>query len=108
MRGSENETTNHYRPPLPTIALEPGRALRMKSTDDERALWRMSRGRQLDGLELRRQHPIPPHTVDFFCATTNLVVEPDGSQHSTTADAARTSFLESKGFHVLSFWNNEV
>jgi len=100
--------TNHYRPPMPTIALERGRALRTQSTDAERALWRMLRGRQLDGLKFRRQHPIPPYTVDFFCAAANLVVELDGSQHSNAADAARTSFLESKGFQVLSFWNNEV
>lgn len=100
--------TNHYRPPMSTTALERGRALRTQSTDAERALWRILRGRQLDGLKFRRQHPIPPYTVDFFCAAAMLVIELDGSQHSTTTDAARTSFLESKGFQVLRFWNNEV
>lgn len=108
MRGSENEMANHYRPPMSTLMLERGRSLRLQSTDAERALWRVLRGQQLEGLKFRRQHPIPPRTVDFFCSSARLVVELDGSQHSPATDRARTSFLKSKGFKVRRFWNHEV
>ncbi|WP_448670929.1 endonuclease domain-containing protein [Pseudoxanthomonas mexicana] len=36
------------------------------------------------------------------------MVEVDGSQHSEESDCARTRFLESKGFTVLRFWDNDV
>jgi len=39
-----------------------------------------------------------------------LVIELDGGQHSdrVNEDAERTRWLESQGFRVLRFWNNEV
>ena len=100
--------SNHYRPPMSTLMLERGRFLRERSTDAEQALWRVLRGKQLDGLKFRRQHPIPPYTVDFLCVSARLVVELDGSQHSVAKDSVRTAFLESKGFKVTRFWDNEV
>jgi very-short-patch-repair endonuclease len=44
------------------------------------------------------------------CPAARLVIEVDGGQHSWQAeqDAARKSWLEANGFHVLRFWNNEV
>ena len=38
------------------------------------------------------------------------MIEIDGGQHSVQSkqDAIRTKFLESEGYHVLRFWNNEV
>jgi very-short-patch-repair endonuclease len=68
----------------------------------------LARGGSIDGLKFRRQHPIPPYTVDFCCVSTRLVVEVDGSQHTETSDRARTQFLELKGFTVLRFWDNDV
>lgn len=97
-----------YRPPMATIALERARDLRMHSTDAEHKLWSVLRGGQLDGLKFRRQHPVPPYTVDFFCASAKLVIELDGSQHSEESDATRTRFLQSRGLVVLRFWNNQV
>lgn len=99
---------NRYRPPMATVALDRGRKLRADSTDAERKLWNVLRSRQLGSLKFRRQHPIPPYTVDFFCAAAKLIVELDGSQHTREIDRARTRFLESKGFTVLRFWNHEV
>jgi len=37
-----------------------------------------------------------------------LVVELDGSQHTQESDRARTRYLQSKGFIVLRFWDNEA
>ena len=100
--------TNHRRPPMATRSLERARELRSGSTDAERKLWSVLRGGNIDGLKFRRQHSIPPYTVDFCCLSADLVVEVDGSQHSEESDCARTRFLESKGFTVLRFWDNDV
>ena len=77
-------------------------------TDAERKLWSSLRGGQLQGFKFRRQCPIPPYVADFCCVASKLVVELDGSQHSEPRDAARTRWLESQGWRIVRFWNNDV
>ncbi|WP_205953498.1 endonuclease domain-containing protein [Pseudoxanthomonas winnipegensis] len=96
------------KPPLPTRTLRYARVLRREMTDAERLLWKQLRGGQLEGLKFRRQHPIPPYLADFCCIERRMIVELDGGQHSQGRDAARTAFLESQGWRVLRFWDNEV
>lgn len=96
------------KPPLPSRSLATARGLRESSTDAERKLWQCLRAGQLDGLKFRRQHPIPPYVVDFYCDALKLVVELDGSQHTDENDRVRTRFLESKGLTVLRYWDNEA
>ncbi|MFD0738934.1 endonuclease domain-containing protein [Lysobacter koreensis] len=98
----------HSRPPLPTLTRDKARELRRESTDAEHKLWRHLRGGQLGGLKFRRQHPIPPYIVDFYCDAAKLVVELDGSQHTEENDRVRTRFLEARGLKVLRFWDNDV
>jgi very-short-patch-repair endonuclease len=59
-------------------------------------------------LKFRRQHPVPPYVVDFYCDDLGLVVEVDGSQHTTNNDETRTRALEHQGMTVLRFWDNQV
>ena len=96
------------KPPLPSRALDAARDLRAAATDAERELWLHLRGGRLLGFKFRRQHPVPPYVVDFYCDSAKLVVEVDGSQHSEAADAARTQTLQARGLHILRFWDNEV
>jgi len=86
------------------------RKLRKASTDAELRLWLQLKNRNLGGFKFRRQHPIPPYVVDFVCIEQKLIVELDGGQHAeqTARDAERTAFLESKGFRVIRFWNDEA
>ncbi|MDE2837942.1 MAG: endonuclease domain-containing protein [Chloroflexota bacterium] len=86
------------------------RGFRKDPTDAERALWGILRKRGVQGRRFRRQAPIGPYIVDFVCFETRLVIEVDGGQHAEQADydAARTAWLESQGFRVMRFWNNEV
>jgi very-short-patch-repair endonuclease len=86
------------------------RTLRRNLTDAEQRLWSRLRHRQIDGCRFRRQVPLGPHVVDFACLAARLVIEVDGGQHAwrIEKDAARTSWLQANGFHVLRFWNNEV
>ena len=95
-------------PPLPTRTQNQARALRQSGTDAEQALWYHLRAGRLGGLKFRRQHPLPPYVVDFYCDALKLVVELDGSQHDEVADQRRTRFLERRSLRVLRFWDNEA
>jgi very-short-patch-repair endonuclease len=77
-------------------------------TDAERKLWKYLRGGQLCGMKFRRQHPIPPYIADFCCMELMLLVELDGSQHTPGNDATRTRYLESCGWQIIRFWDNDV
>jgi very-short-patch-repair endonuclease len=83
------------------------RRLRLAPTDAEMRLWSRLRRRQLGGFRFRRQHPLGPYVVDFFCATARLVVEVDGGQHSDDG-AARTLWIEAQRYRIVRFWNNDV
>jgi very-short-patch-repair endonuclease len=84
------------------------RALRRAMTDAELRLWHLLRPHRFAGWHFRRQHPIGPYVADFVCLAAHLVIEVDGGQHTTEADAKRLACLERAGFRVLRFWNNEV
>jgi len=62
------------------------------------------------GAKFRRQVPIGPYVTDFVCHERRLVVELDGSQHLALrdADSVRTRYLESRGYSVLRFWNDDA
>jgi very-short-patch-repair endonuclease len=62
------------------------------------------------GHKFRRQQPIGRYIVDFACPEKRLLIEIDGSQHAQQADydATRSEWLESQGYRVLRFWNNQV
>jgi very-short-patch-repair endonuclease len=82
--------------------------LRRERTDAEDKFWQAVRDRQLDGFKFRFQHSVYPRVADFACLDAMLIVEIDGGQHGDAQDDERTAFLQSKGFEVLRFWNNEV
>ncbi|AEP09003.1 primosomal protein N' [Micavibrio aeruginosavorus] len=89
-------------------AMDQARELRKDMTDAETRLWFCLSKDQL-GHKFRRQHPIPPYVADFACIEKNLIIEVDGGQHNDSAhDEKRTAFLNSLGWRVLRFWNNEV
>ena len=96
------------RPPLPAIDVQQARTLRRNTTDVENELWYHLRARRMQGVKFRRQHPIPPYTVDFYCDAAMLVIELDGSQHSADRDRARSEFLERRGLKILRFDNFDV
>src|SRR5271163_4144954 len=86
------------------------RQLRGNPTDAEVRLWSKLRRKQLEGFRFRRQAPIGSYYVDFICLEKKLILEIDGGQHAVRqdTDAKRTRWLESEGYRVIRFWNNEV
>ena len=83
--------------------------LRKESTPAERKLWSRLRNDQL-GVTFRRQHAVGNYIPDFCCPKAKLVIELDGSQHleQEEYDEERTKYLESLGYKVIRFWNNDV
>lgn len=92
----------------PKIMRQAGQ-LRKTLTPAERKLWSALRGDQL-GVSFRRQHAIGPYIADFACIQKKLIIELDGEQHleQVEYDEERTKYLESLGYKVIRFWNNEV
>lgn len=83
--------------------------LRNRMTDAEWKFWEYASGSKLEGHKFRRQQSIGSYIVDFVCMQQKLIVEIDGSQHmNSKRDAERTQNLESLGYRVLRFWNNDV
>jgi very-short-patch-repair endonuclease len=86
------------------------RSLRTEMTEAERRLWQAIRGKQIQEHRFRRQYLIGPYIADFACIDRKLVLELDGGQHQEQIeyDKRRTEFLQSQGWRVLRFWNNDV
>jgi len=83
--------------------------LRISSTDTEKYLWKYLRGRQIEGIKFRRQHPIGRYIVDFINLERKIIIELDGGQHlENKNDKLRDRWLEEQGYEVLRFWDNEV
>jgi len=76
----------------------------------ELKLWAYLRGGRLNGVKFRRQHAIGEYVADFCAIKARLIIELDGSQHleQKEYDDDRTKYLESRGYRVLRFWNNDV
>ena len=84
--------------------------LRRNMTKEEKHLW-------YDFLKklpqtIHRQKVIGKYIVDFYCAEAKLVIELDGSQHSTKSgaedDFLRDEYLNDLGITVLRYSNIDV
>ncbi|MEO4045620.1 endonuclease domain-containing protein [Pseudomonas sp. CAU 1711] len=102
----------HHKPPLDPNQLEFARLLRHEATDAEAQLWHHLRGRQMAGRKFRRQHPLPPYVLDFYCEELCLGIELDGGQHYSAEgrelDRRRAEHLARMGVRLLRFSNREV
>ena len=86
------------------------RYLRKNMTKEEKHLW-------YDFLKsyptkFLRQKILGMYIADFYCASANLVIELDGSEHyepeAKIYDQKRTQFLEGYGIRVIRIPNTEV
>ena len=80
-------------------------------TESETLLWNALR-KEIQGCKFRRQHPIGDYIADFICLSEKIVIEVDGGYHEQPLqqdeDQLRTEFIESRGFRVIRFKNEEV
>ena len=101
---SQMETTEHTR----NLA----KRLRRRMNFPEKRLWTQLRANRLDGVHFRRQHPIGPYILDFFCARIRLAVEVDGEIHNDddrkSRDAVREAWLARQGVVTLHLPASQV
>ncbi len=85
---------------------------RANPTQAESILWDCLKSKKLENYKFRRQHIIGKYITDFVCLKKRLVIEIDGLIHQLPEikekDEFRQSWLESIGFTVLRFTNDEV
>ena len=86
------------------------RQLRGRQTRAEQHLWQLLRAHRLDGHHFRRQQPVGPYIVDFFCAADHLIIEVDGAIHEDQVeyDRERDDYLTAHNLRVLRFSNEAV
>ena len=86
------------------------KALRKNMTKEERHLW-YDFLRTLP-ITVNRQKVIGNYIVDFYIATSKIVIELDGSQHYENAgieiDSKREAFLKDIGIKTLRYSNLDV
>ena len=102
-------SNHHYNKNLQPFANK----LRKEMTKAEACLWKyVLRASQLKGFPFRRQRPVLNYIADFMCKELMLIIEVDGITHTweetIKKDKIRQDALESVGFTVLRFTDDEV
>lgn len=97
---------------MQNIQKQRARDLRKNMTDSERIIWSIIRNRQFYGYRFLRQYCMGQYIVDFICREKKIIIEIDGGQHNKQInieyDEQRSAYLNSKGYKVVRFWNNEI
>ncbi|MCO6451640.1 MAG: GAF domain-containing protein [Caldilineales bacterium] len=90
--------------------VELARTYRKMPTPSEEILWEALRGKKLEGRKFRRQQPIGPFVVDFYCSPERLIVEIDGPIHEQQreADQERQALLETLGLRFVRVTAEQV
>jgi very-short-patch-repair endonuclease len=91
--------------------LAAAKRLRREMTRPELDLWfRLKRVE--GGPRFRRQHPLGPYVLDFYCPAARLVVEVDGIGHchgdQPERDARRDAWLAAQGLEVMRITASDV
>jgi very-short-patch-repair endonuclease len=87
------------------VTKDRAKALRRAMSLPEVLIWRALKGGAIDRLKFRKQHPIGPYVLDFYCHAAKLAVEVDGASHDfgdrPERDARRDDWLEAQGIATL-------
>ena len=86
--------------------------MRNNPTKAEEVLWNCLSSKKLEGFKFRRQHIIGSFITDLVCLKKGLIIEIDGLIHQLPenkfSDSERTQWLNTQGFEVIRFTNDEV
>jgi very-short-patch-repair endonuclease len=89
----------------PAATINNARRLRRQLSAPEARLWIRLRERAPDRPVFRRQHPIGPYVLDFYCAKARLAIEIDGLSHDmgdrTRRDGERDAWLQTRGIELV-------
>ena len=94
------------------ITKDRAKTLRRTMSLPEVLLWKAIKGGAIDRLQFRRQHPIGPYVLDFYCAKANLAAEIDGMSHDMgdrpSRDEHRDAWLKKHGVTVMRIAAREL
>jgi very-short-patch-repair endonuclease len=89
----------------PAKTISTARHLRRVLTVPEARLWNRLRQRAPGKPVFRRQHPIGPYVIDFYCAKAKLAIEIDGISHDMgdrpQRDERRDAWPKEQGVTVV-------
>jgi very-short-patch-repair endonuclease len=89
----------------PSTTIANARRLRRALSPPEARLWNRLRQRAPGLPVFRRQHPIGPYVLDFYCAKARLAIEIDGMSHDVgdrpERDLRRDAWLEARSVTVV-------
>lgn len=87
------------------------RRLRRVMSLPEAKLWLILRARP-EGVRFRRQHPIGPYALDFYCSEAKLAIEIDGIAHDMgirpVRDEVRDAWLAGQGIRTIRIAAKDV
>jgi very-short-patch-repair endonuclease len=96
----------------PAKTISNARRLRRTLSAPEVRLWNRLRERAPGKPVFRRQHPIGPYVLDFFCTRARLAIEIDGIGHDMgdrpQRDIRRDAWLEAHGVTVMRIAASEL
>ncbi len=91
--------------------LQIARKLRGRMWPPEVRLWVRLRAHR-EGPQFRRQRPVGPYVLDFYCHAARLVIEVDGCGHSMgdrpERDERRDAWLGARGLRVVRIAASDV
>ena len=87
--------------------------LRTHGTSAEAMMWKILKGRQLEGAKFRRQFNIEPYILDFYCPECRICIELDGDGHYSADgyehDQKRSKYLyDVHGITTFRYENKDV
>ena len=89
----------------PNETVENARRLRRTLSPPEARLWTRLRARRPGAPIFRRQHPLGPYVLDFYCAKARLAIEIDGIGHDMgdrpQRDLRRDAWLRAQGVSIM-------
>jgi very-short-patch-repair endonuclease len=96
----------------PQQTISTARQLRRSLSVPEVRLWSRLRARKPGMPVFRRQHPIGPYVLDFYCAKARLAIEIDGASHDMgdrpQRDILRDAWLAARGIMVVRIAAREL
>jgi very-short-patch-repair endonuclease len=96
----------------PALTFKRATKLRRDMSLPEVILWEPLRRGGLDGMRFRRQHPVGPYVLDFYCAASRLAIEVDGVVHDLPGqmhhDNRRDAWLARRGIRTLRIAASDV
>lgn len=94
------------RPIRTKLQIDRARKARQEPSVAEQIVWQLLRGRR-EEFKFRREHPIGPYRLDFYCAEVKVCIELDGEQHDPVRDEIRDIYLARMGIVTYRIPNVE-